>query len=80
MKKININSSGDEIELYNDVCHIIEGSRQRLAITTNEEIRYAVRTQLTWAQLPDKNLLSPKLHKAIAVARKHYQNNETEKK
>lgn len=38
MKKININSSGDEIELYSDVCHIIEDSRQRLATTINEEI------------------------------------------
>ena len=80
MKKININSSGDEIELYSDVCHIIEDSRQRLATTIDKEIEYAVRTQLTWTQLPDKNLLSQKLHKAIAVAREHYQSNEMEMK
>lgn len=49
-----------------------------LNISINK-IEYAVRTQLTWTQLPDKNLLSQKLHKAIAVAREHYQSNETRK-
>ncbi len=37
MELENVNSSG-EIELYSDVCHIIEGSRQRLATTINAEI------------------------------------------
>lgn len=37
MELENVNSS-DEIELYSDVCHIIEGSRQRLATTINAEI------------------------------------------
>ncbi len=50
-----------------------------LNISINK-IQYAVRTLLTWTQLPDKNLLSQKLHKAIAVAREHYHSNEMEKK
>lgn len=37
MELENVNSSG-EIELYSDVCHIIEGSRQRLATNINAEI------------------------------------------
>lgn len=37
MELENVNSPG-EIELYSDVCHIIEGSRQRLATTINAEI------------------------------------------
>lgn len=37
MELLNANNSG-EIELYSDVCHIIEGSRQRLATTINAEI------------------------------------------
>ena len=37
MEQKNVNSSG-QAELYSDVCHIIEGSRQRLATTVNAEI------------------------------------------
>ncbi|HBY54295.1 MAG TPA: cytoplasmic protein [Marinilabiliales bacterium] len=37
MKSENVNNS-NEIKLYSDVCHIIEGSRQRLATTINAEI------------------------------------------
>jgi predicted nuclease of restriction endonuclease-like (RecB) superfamily len=37
MELKNVNNAG-EIELYSDVCHIIEGSRQRLATTVNAEI------------------------------------------
>ena len=37
MELKNVNNAG-EIELYSDVCHIIEGSRQRLATTINAEI------------------------------------------
>ena len=37
MELQNANNAG-EIQLYSDVCHIIEGSRQRLATTINAEI------------------------------------------
>lgn len=34
LKKLN---NKGEIELFRDVCHIVEGSRQRLATTINAE-------------------------------------------
>lgn len=37
MELQNLNNK-DEVDLYSDVCHIIEGSRQRLATTINAEI------------------------------------------
>lgn len=37
MELQNANNTG-EVQLYSDVCHIIEGSRQRLATTVNAEI------------------------------------------
>ncbi len=37
MKLQNLNKTR-EIELYSDVCHIVEGSHQRLATTINTEI------------------------------------------
>lgn len=37
MELQNLNNKG-EIELFSDVCHIVEGSRQRLATTVNAEI------------------------------------------
>jgi len=42
---------------------------QTNAVTRNDEIGYAVRTQL-----PDKKLLSEKLQRAIAIAKEHYAN------
>lgn len=71
----NERKEGEESSIGLILCS--EGNTEHIEYLMLEDSNIKVAQYYT--QLPDKNLLSEKLHKAIAIAREHYQSNASEK-